>query len=400
MKDRKSKIFFSELKNYMKSEEITNNKKFLSLLELIQHINHFNVKSKTKLKRFFSIKKKYFSKTYLYFSSIFSENKLDDRGKSIFTLRIKKYMYRVIRDSKIKDIIFPIVFFLFNFFLFWYIFEIVLDLNYLELIHTRLWIIALVIGSYIVLNILSFMILSERQLTRFWDKTRRFFREIERTIGLILLFLYIAVFLFILFSIETPILLTNDIYLSLIILPPILVSIPVLIDGLNSYKMLFYDDFLLYLNYNIVLLKFNHGYIFDLPYFFKRLLISLNNSLRYYFDFEIINQEELENQFIHNILLKDHKKKKFFGAKLESLLYIDKEINLKYKYNLSSGTILEVLTKFGDILQSTQFSPLKFKVINIWYKISKMKIFRLRKIILLIGAIISIIIPIFSFFGL
>lgn len=402
MKSKFSKILFRELRTLIRATDISSNKKFIIGLELIQHLKNYNIDSKGKFKRFFRKHISFFPQTYKSFSKIFNLENMKEERKNALIWYIEKELNYIFREHNKWDLFFPVIFLFFHIFLFYFIFNFGLNLNILTILSDVSGSIFLISLLYFIFTFGSPIILYEyfTYLTREWEKARLFFREIDKLIAITVFVFYINSWVTLFFVFDNPALLDFQIFPELIIVPPIAFSIMGIIDYFDKNKMEIYDDFLLYLNYFIVLSKYHYEYKFDIPFFFRNLLNGLNQCLTYNFGIKLGNQEKIENKFIHFLLTTNSIKLKKIGVQLETLLYKNDKMDIRFKNQINIASIQNIITKLEDIFREFNIIDLEFIYITFWEKLTSSnmnKFFLFLKIVTpIIGFVISIIIILLS----
>lgn len=333
MKSKISKIFYKELRTLIRDTDISSNKKFLIVLELIQHLKFYSKDSKGNFKRFFKLNLNFFPQTYNSFSSIFNLEKIDEEKRKRMIWDIKRELYFILGEQNKKDLLVSMGFLFFHIFLFYFLFNFGLNLDILTILSNVSGSIILISLLYIIFTFGSSIFLYEffTYLTREWEKMRLFFKQIDKLIAIIVVVFYLNSWITLFFISVNPVLLDFKIILQLIIVPPIIISLMPFIDYFNKNKMKYYDDFLLYLNYFIIISKFHYEYKFDIPYLFRKFLDGLNNCLIHNFGIKIGNQEKIENNFIHFLLTGDYFKLEKIGVQLETLIYKNDDIDIRFK---------------------------------------------------------------------
>ncbi len=385
-----SKILFSELRTLIRSSTITSNKKFIIGLELIQHLKNYNADSKGKFKRFFRKYISFFPQTYKSFSKIFNLERMKEDRKKAIIWYIEKEINHIFREPNKWDLFYSVIFLFIHILLFSFIFVFISKLDFLI-------VLSRVSGSIIVISLLYFLfafgspiLLYEFEyLTREWEKMRRFIRDIDKMIFLVVIIFYFNSWITILLVTNNPGLLDHQIIVQFIFVPSIIFPIMMIIDTLNKHKMMYYDDLLIYLHYFIILSKFNYNYRYDLPYFFRKLLNSFNDCLIYNFGIKIRNQEQIENKFFHLLLSGNSFEIKKIGVQLESRIYEIDDLDIRFKNKLN---IYSIQKKFEEIFRNFEISNIEFKYITSWEKFSSSNINKILKIFLpIVGVSITII---------
>jgi len=405
MKNKFSKILFSELKTLIRDTDISSNKKFIIVLELIQHLKFYNKESKGKFKRFFRRNISFFPQTYKSFSKIFNLEKIEEEKRNRMIWSIERELNQILGEQNKWDLFYSVIFLFIHILVFYFLFNFILKLELLMILSD-------VSGSIIFISILYFLftfgspiLLYEEitYLTRRWDKIRLFIKEINKLIAIIVFIFYLNSWITMMFIINNPVLLDIQIIVQLIIIPPIIFSIIGIMDFFNKNKMKYYDDFLLYLHYFIILSKYHYEYKFDIPYFFRKLLNGLNDSLIYNFGIKIGNQEKIESKFIHYLLTMNSFEIKKIGVQLETLIHKNEDMDLKFKNRLNFCSIQNIVTKFEDILRKFNISDVEFTYITFLEKLSssnmnKFSLF-LKIILPIIGVFTTIITLLISLYS-
>jgi hypothetical protein len=176
-----------------------------------------------------------------------------------------------------------------------------------------------------------------------------------------------------------------NILVNLIFVPPILYSSILILTYFNRFRLLFYDDFSLYLNYLIITHKYPKKYMKSLPYFFRRFLREFSSLFKRYFGFKIKNLNQIESKY-NRFLFEENNKIKFkkLVNTLKTILDIDDQLSIKSGKKLDFSTLQILLNKVEDITKEFGNEKFLFEDISFLDKLFESNLRRLSLIIKLL----------------
>lgn len=364
MKRQSSNYFRTERRNFIKNPSIPSKKKVKIIFELIQHINFYDENNRSKLKRFFRKNSEFFPKTFANFKKIFDLDEIDKekRSKLIFAITsdldslFKKRDYKIIWITALSLLGHLAIIFYFLLYKAINIFQL---LN--ELYEPAFFLLSI----YLIYSLFSLLIINQffTLLTRSREKLRLFLNIIDKIIHFTLSGFYLASW-FLLLCYINPQFQISDFILFLIMIPQFLYHIIPIIDQIFGHNLVFYDNFFLYLSHLIVLLKSRYKNYYDIPYFFEKLLNSLNQGLIRNYRVRIKNQEDIENTFLRSFYTGYDLKLKLLGFKLE-MIYEIEDVEIQSDNDFSLSFLKNIINRLeeAEVLIGQQ----KFEFANITY---------------------------------
>jgi len=370
MKRHSSNDFRIERRNFIKNPSIPSKKKVKFIFELIQHIKFYDEKNRGKIKRFFRKNLDYFPKSYANFEDFFSLDKIDEekRSKLIFAITsdldslFKRRDYKTIWITPIS-LIGHLVFIFFTLFLY-------KNIDIFQLFNEIYTPILLLSVIYLLYSVFSLIVVNQyfTLLTRSREKVRLFLYIIDKMIHFTLLGFYLTSW-FILVCYISPKFQLPDYITFLIIIPQILYHIISFIDQIVGHNLVSYDNFFLYLSHLIVLLKTRYKNFNDIPYFFEKLLNSLNRELIRNYRVRITNQEEIEKNFLRSFFTGYDLKLKLLGFKLEMIYHGIEDVEIRSRKSFSLSFLKDIVNKLEDAEELMGEQKFQFANITYWEKL-------------------------------
>lgn len=370
MKRQCSNDFRIERKNFIKNPSIPFKKKVKFIFELIQHIQFYDKSNKGKLKRFFRKNLDYFSKSYANFEDFFSLDKINEEKRSKLVLAITSDLDSLFKQRDYKTIwITPISLILHLVFIFFILF-LYKNIDIFQLFNEIYAPILFLSAIYLLYSFFSLIVVNQffTLLTRSREKVRLFLDIIDKVIHFILLGFYLTSWV-ILLGYISPKFQLPDFITFLIIIPQILYHIIPFIDQIVGHNLASYDNFFLYLSHLIVLLKSRYKNFYDIPYFFEKLLNSMNRELIRNYRVRIKNQEEIENNFLRSFFTGYDLKLKLLGFKLEMIYYGIKDIEIRSSKNFSLSFLKDIINKLEEAKELIGQQKFHFANITYWEKL-------------------------------
>ncbi|MBD3211078.1 MAG: hypothetical protein GF311_00595 [Candidatus Lokiarchaeota archaeon] len=385
MKKKFLGIFYKELNKYIKNSDILNNQKYLLGLELIQQIKDYREENKEKFENFFKSNRLHFPETYKTLLNIHDKNIIEIKKKNYIIWRIERKLSYLFGAYQKKNLLLSIIFSIIQPFLIYFVFTRQIDFNIIIVFDKIKDLSLLLIAIYIFLLILSSFILSIHKyyLSRKWDKLRRILETLDNIFILLVIGFYgFSVALLILNLLDISFITDYNILLYLIFIPPTLYSSILILTYFNRFRLLFYDDFSLYLNYLIITQHYSEKYMKSLPYFFRRFIREFSSLFKYYFGFKIKDLNEIESKY-NRLLFEENNqiKIKKFAKILRKILDIDAELGIKSGKKMDFSLIQILLNKVEDVTREFGSERFSFEDVSFLDKLFESNISRLSLIV-------------------